>query len=466
MNNGTSSSTKPSLKWAFMLIFLSTLIVCLLHYYSLTKYSFWNTSYNPDEFAFPKSSCDTQVMKKKYYDLKCMDDWLQHDDAIIMKKVQSILSPEFLQPFINNKENCSKYSITETKNVSNLLHYGVGTSSKYPDLSSSLDLIHHLPHFSEMFFNFFSLKLYLERKYIINNKCNKDSSSKQNPMQLNGIIIEDNIHSGRFWTATTISKRWMKDLVNHVSELSGNQIISSSSCNILPIRTADKTHKYKESTNQNKNTNTVYNIGNGNQMNNWFIHESGAFLLGSLVLKENVCKYRNTASDVIASNQVSFSILNRINDRRILNYKEIQNKLKLLHNSFPSSSTISSSSISHTPQNSVVNITDTIDIDPIKTDNKSKAIPSSSSSSLLWNKQIKNITVHSFEGKSLFYQVQAMRSTDVLLTGHGAGNANIAWMKPCSIVIEVFPWAFYIPNYFGSLAKSAGLLYYSIQVCK
>lgn len=44
-----------------------------------------------------------------------------------------------------------------------------------------------------------------------------------------------------------------------------------------------------------------------------------------------------------------------------------------------------------------------------------------------------------------------MRSTDILVTVHGAGETNMAWMKPCSVVLEVFPWAFYY-DYFGSLA--------------
>ena len=37
-------------------------------------------------------------------------------------------------------------------------------------------------------------------------------------------------------------------------------------------------------------------------------------------------------------------------------------------------------------------------------------------------------------------------------------------MKPCSIVLEVSPWGYYVPHYFQKLAKRTGLLHYPWQV--
>ena len=52
-----------------------------------------------------------------------------------------------------------------------------------------------------------------------------------------------------------------------------------------------------------------------------------------------------------------------------------------------------------------------------------------------------------------------MRSLDVLVTGHGAGETNIAWMPPCGAVVEYFPHGYFIPYYFRSLAEQSSKLY-------
>ena len=60
---------------------------------------------------------------------------------------------------------------------------------------------------------------------------------------------------------------------------------------------------------------------------------------------------------------------------------------------------------------------------------------SSSSSSV----SSKDSTPYSFdfEGNTFREQVSIMRATDILLTVHGAAETNIAWMHPCSTVLEV-----------------------------
>lgn len=67
---------------------------------------------------------------------------------------------------------------------------------------------------------------------------------------------------------------------------------------------------------------------------------------------------------------------------------------------------------------------------------------------------------------SLSQQARALRSIDVLLTAKGSGEVNIAWMRPCSIVLEISPWAYFIPHYFYKLSRRSGLLHYSWQALK
>ena len=74
-----------------------------------------------------------------------------------------------------------------------------------------------------------------------------------------------------------------------------------------------------------------------------------------------------------------------------------------------------------------------------------------------------NVSVVDFEGLSMLQQVQAMRATDVIISVHGAGLTNIAWMRPCSVVIEVMPFGLDIPRedlYFKKLANSVDVLHY------
>lgn len=73
----------------------------------------------------------------------------------------------------------------------------------------------------------------------------------------------------------------------------------------------------------------------------------------------------------------------------------------------------------------------------------------------------------SFEGKHLKEQVAAMHATDVLVAVHGAGETNVAFMKPCSVVLEICPFGYCefgvthgATTYFGTLADNAGLVYY------
>ena len=79
---------------------------------------------------------------------------------------------------------------------------------------------------------------------------------------------------------------------------------------------------------------------------------------------------------------------------------------------------------------------------------------------------VSSVSLVTFRGGvgTLVSQARQAHASDVFIATHGAGNTNIAFMRPCSIFIELYPRLFYLPQYFGSLARQAGLLHFPIQV--
>jgi len=51
-------------------------------------------------------------------------------------------------------------------------------------------------------------------------------------------------------------------------------------------------------------------------------------------------------------------------------------------------------------------------------------------------------------------QVRDMRRTDIVIAPHGAGQTNVAFMRPCSILIEVTPFGY--KSLFGPLFVETG----------
>ena len=51
------------------------------------------------------------------------------------------------------------------------------------------------------------------------------------------------------------------------------------------------------------------------------------------------------------------------------------------------------------------------------------------------------------EGLSLAEQVRSMRSFDLIIAPHGAQNVNFAFVRPCTVVLELFPVAYFLPMY-------------------
>ena len=145
----------------------------------------------------------------------------------------------------------------------------------------------------------------------------------------------------------------------------------------------------------------------------WFIHASDAFWLGATILRErDPCKaVTGTRAARQGARQLQFTMLQRGWARRLLNVPEVTTSL-----------------------------------------GRSKLTATF------------NVSVVNFEDSPVAQQVEAIRSSDVVLSVHGAGFTNIAFLRPCAIAIEIVPFALGVPpnaHYFGVLARSVGALHYT-----
>jgi hypothetical protein len=113
----------------------------------------------------------------------------------------------------------------------------------------------------------------------------------------------------------------------------------------------------------------------------WFLHASDAVWFTSHMLHHDTCSYYRTLPD-LSSMPLNVSILQRRDFRVMLNVNDVQR-----------------------------NILD----------------------SLLYGYNGSQTQSFEFEAMDVIEQAQRMFETDLLITIHGAGETNIAFMKPCSI---------------------------------
>jgi len=54
----------------------------------------------------------------------------------------------------------------------------------------------------------------------------------------------------------------------------------------------------------------------------------------------------------------------------------------------------------------------------------------------------------------LLGQAQEFHSADIIISSHGAQLANLAFIRPCTVVVELFPYAYYL-GFFQAFALAA-----------
>jgi hypothetical protein len=76
-----------------------------------------------------------------------------------------------------------------------------------------------------------------------------------------------------------------------------------------------------------------------------------------------------------------------------------------------------------------------------------------------WQIPPSNVTIFMAEDQPFATQAMSFANADIVVTIHGAGETNILFMKPCSILIEIYPWQ-YTPVYvFHGLALKVGIIH-------
>lgn len=168
------------------------------------------------------------------------------------------------------------------------------------------------------------------------------------------------------------------------------------------------------------------------------------------MLNSPPCQWHNQA-DTLLNSSLRILILNRHQNRQISNLGKV---LQLLQDLTLENRTIS---ILNRPMDSGLNPNH----NPNSERDKILRYFNQSNSSFTGYEHTASVTY--FEKKTFHQQARLMRNADIVITIHGAAMTNIVFLKPCSIVIEVFPWVYHSPDYYGGLAKRAGLLHYEWQ---
>ena len=255
-----------------------------------------------------------------------------------------------------------------------------------------LQYLHHIPHFSEVYFSFFSAALWScalrQEDYKRWRRRLEKTSQSTSKTKVAVDSLEINTGSRQFWAmkmdGVAGKGAWLRGVVAAADATLGATTVRSSPSPTCPISSV-----------------RAYTAGRNPA--GWFLHAADAFLLGAHVVGEDPCAHRNSSQHGPgALPSVRVGVLQRRRDRVLLN---------------------------------------------------AAALPRHGPNNVTW------APAFTLEGRPLRAQAAALRALDVVLSVHGAGLANIAWMRPCSVVLEVFPYGYYLPGYFGGLAAAAGLVY-------
>jgi len=157
-------------------------------------------------------------------------------------------------------------------------------------IGEPLRSLFHQPHFAYRFFPYWSYVIWQNDFYGI-NRC------------LKYFVVPDRAND--YWNAQsnldTKSFSWTKTLTSELNKFLGPVTIPESCAITHGIKYVKKYDKFE-----------------------WFLHQSDAYLLGSLLTKEDDhCKYYGKANILLSYPTLNFSIIQRQNARRIINIQEV-----------------------------------------------------------------------------------------------------------------------------------------------
>ena len=95
-------------------------------------------------------------------------------------------------------------------------------------------------------------------------------------------------------------------------------------------------------------------------------------------------------------------------------------------------------------------------------DQVTHVIASEKTLGLSWSTEFMDVTRVSFKNGTLSSQAQMFSDADVLVSLHGAGLANMLFMRPGSLIVEIMPGDYDKPTY-RELSRNLGHDYRRVQ---
>jgi hypothetical protein len=71
---------------------------------------------------------------------------------------------------------------------------------------------------------------------------------------------------------------------------------------------------------------------------------------------------------------------------------------------------------------------------------------------------------HVYHATTVFEQIERMHNIDIVIAPHGAAITNVIFLKPCSVLIEIYPWNYLPISFFHRFTTASGVLHYPIIV--
>jgi hypothetical protein len=214
-------------------------------------------------------------LRHSIYHPKCMDKWVDSSD---FESIEHYVKSKFhdyhddlFNPTLEGGRRCSSTSEIKFSAPNRESFFG------------------HFPHFSEMYFRFFSLLIWQNRVFELNyESC------------VHSFQIDMNVR--KFWNEITFEKGWNRNIISKINEASGYNTISSNVDELLSLsKSSVITLKNREG---------------------YFLHPSDAVLLSSIIRNENPCELAGQSRSLL-SHPLKITILNRSLTRKVLNVDNI-----------------------------------------------------------------------------------------------------------------------------------------------
>jgi hypothetical protein len=468
------SVTKFSVLWKISLLIL-VLFICSYMLLQRGEEDMVISSILNDLSSSSRTGSISYVDLNRQLTPKCIEKWLEATPKPSLLELKNYVyqkltnashnyhvSSSFHHPI---PQNPSSSSFSTLRTLPSSSHYGSTHGSSHHSLhscsASSLFLpvqvtvrrerfLHHFPHFAEPYFRIVSLLLWQLRFF--NSSSLPVISSLSSPSSFASSLFFHPLPSCypsllihrttlNFWSDIHSPSSWLYNIVKQVNSLFHHSSVISD---VEGYYSPYSLKGFSSESEGSMSGEFLPSMISMTDSETYFLHPSDNWILASSIMKEDPCRYSNPLKQKdygkeLSEKRVKILLLNREDERQMLNVKDITTMLQSV------SSSVSSSDVGGGGGGG------------------GRGFAATASSASDFFLPVESISHLAFEGqnKSFSSQYTALSEVDIVISVHGAQLTNLIFMKPCSIIIEVFPWLYNIPSFFGSLATSTDILHYS-----